>query len=151
MLLLLTQCYKSSAVTLNPFANKLFFTCLLKALCGEEKLLVTSNFSLTHSVFYPFRVPFNQFHQILNCRLQTLLVWESIKFVVWERVIILSTGSNVQRPSRHVLRQRFYRLVSIHSKLHVPLKTSGSHYMIHAYFKRLWKIEILKRQTFSAS
>ena len=43
----------------NPFPNKpwflLFFsTSLLKTLWEKEKLLVTSNFSFSHSVFYPF-------------------------------------------------------------------------------------------------
>ena len=42
-----------------PFPNKPWFlrvcsTCLLKTLWEKEKLLVTSNFSLFHSVFYPF-------------------------------------------------------------------------------------------------
>ena len=44
----------------NPFPNKPWFsrvcsTSLLKALCEKEELLVTSNFSLSHSVFNPFR------------------------------------------------------------------------------------------------
>ena len=45
--------------TLNPFPNKPWFlhvcrTSLLKTLCKKEKFLVTSNFSFSHSVFYPF-------------------------------------------------------------------------------------------------
>ena len=45
---------------LNPFPNKLWFlhvcsTSLLKTLWEKEKLLVTSNFSFSHSVFSPFR------------------------------------------------------------------------------------------------
>ena len=44
---------------LNPFPNKPWFlrVCrisLLKTLWEKEKLLVTSNFSFSHSVFYPF-------------------------------------------------------------------------------------------------
>ena len=44
---------------LNPFPNKPWFlrvcsTRLLKTLREKEKLLVTSNFSFSHSVFYPF-------------------------------------------------------------------------------------------------
>ena len=44
---------------LNPFPNKPWFlrvcsTSLLKTLLEKEKLLVTSNFSFSHSVFYPF-------------------------------------------------------------------------------------------------
>ena len=43
----------------NPFPNKPWFLCvcnasLLKTLREKEKLLVTSNFSFSHSVFYPF-------------------------------------------------------------------------------------------------
>ena len=46
--------------TFNPFINKHWFlrvcsTSLLKTLWEKEKLLVTSNFSFSHSVFYPFR------------------------------------------------------------------------------------------------
>ena len=44
----------------NPFPNKPWFlrvcsTSLLKTLWEKEKLLVTSNFSFSHRVFYPFR------------------------------------------------------------------------------------------------
>ena len=43
----------------NPFPNKPWLlrvcrTSLLKTLWEKEKLLVTSNFSFSHSVFYPF-------------------------------------------------------------------------------------------------
>ena len=43
----------------NPFPNKPWFlrvccTSHLKTLWEKEKLLVTSNFSISHSVFYPF-------------------------------------------------------------------------------------------------
>ena len=46
--------------TFNPFPNKPWFlrfcsTSLLKTPWEKEKLLVTSNFSFSHSVFYPFR------------------------------------------------------------------------------------------------
>ena len=44
---------------INPFPNKPWFSrvcswSLLKTLWEKEKLLVTSNFSFSHSVFYPF-------------------------------------------------------------------------------------------------
>ena len=69
---------------LNPFPNKPWFlrvcrVCLLKTLWEKEKLLVMSNFSFSHSVFYPFRersAIFNKF-EIVVCKL---------KFVVWGRV-----------------------------------------------------------------
>ena len=43
----------------NPFPNKPWFlhvcsTSLLETLWKKEKLLVTSNFSISYSVFYPF-------------------------------------------------------------------------------------------------
>ena len=46
---------------LNPFPNNPWFlpvcsTSLLKTLCEKEKLLVTSSFSFSHSVFYPSRI-----------------------------------------------------------------------------------------------
>ena len=44
----------------NPFPNKPWFLRVysiihLKTLCEKEKLLVTSNFSFSHSVFYRYR------------------------------------------------------------------------------------------------
>ena len=76
--------YAFMQISFNPFPNKPMFlrvcsASLLKTLWEKEKLLVTSNFSISHSVFLPF-------HQVKNCRLQTLSVWKSLKFVVWERV-----------------------------------------------------------------
>ena len=43
----------------NPFPNKPWFlhvcsTSLLKTLWEKEKLLATSNFSFSYSIFYPF-------------------------------------------------------------------------------------------------
>ena len=82
----------------NPFQNKPWFllvcsTSLLKTLWDKEKLLVTSNFSFAHSVFYPIRELSSIFYQIWNCRLQTLSIWKSLKFVVWERVKEDNNGS----------------------------------------------------------
>ena len=75
----------------NPFPSKPLFLCvcvtrLLKTLRGKEKLLVTSNFSFSYSVFYPFRRTFCHSHQIQNSCLQVLSVWKSLKRVFWERV-----------------------------------------------------------------
>ena len=47
-------------VNINPFPNKPWFsrvcsTSLLKTLREKEKLLIMSNFSFSHSVFYNFR------------------------------------------------------------------------------------------------
>ena len=51
--------YHTTLNDLNPFPNKPWFlrvciTSLLKTLWEKEKLLVTNNFSFSHSVFYPF-------------------------------------------------------------------------------------------------
>ena len=75
------------ATSVIPFPNKPWFlrvcsTSLWKTLWEKEKLLVTSNFSFFHNVFY-WRT-FCHFHQVWNCRLQTLSVWKSLKFVVWK-------------------------------------------------------------------
>ena len=75
----------------NSFPNKPWFlrVCsrsLLKTLWEKEKLLFTSNFSFSHSVFLPIRKTFCHFHQIWNCRLQSLPVSKSLKIVVWEKV-----------------------------------------------------------------
>ena len=50
----------SSSGLFNPFPNKPWFlrVCsrsLLKTLYEKEKLLKPSNFSFSHSIFYPFR------------------------------------------------------------------------------------------------
>ena len=58
-------CLVGGAENINPFPNKPWFlrlcsTGLLKTLQERKKLLVTSNFFFSHSVFYPFRfLPFS--------------------------------------------------------------------------------------------
>ena len=76
---------------LNTFPNKPCFSrvsnrSLLKTLWEKEKLLVTSNFSFSQSVFYPFWELTVILNQIWICHLQALSVWKSLKFVIWERV-----------------------------------------------------------------
>ena len=63
----------------NPFPNKPWFlhvgsTGLSKTLWEEEKLLVTSNFSFSHSVFYLSGELSAIFIKFENCCLQTLSV-----------------------------------------------------------------------------
>ena len=70
-------CKIYSNIWFNPFPNKPWFlrvcsTSLLKTLWEKEKLLVTSNFSFSHSVFYPFGEPSAIFIKFKICRLQTL-------------------------------------------------------------------------------
>ena len=77
----------------NPFPNKPRFllvcsTNCLKTLWEKEKLLILSNFSISPRCFLPFWRSLYHFRLILNCRLQTLYVWKSLNFIVWERVRI---------------------------------------------------------------
>ena len=72
----------------NPFPNKPWYlrvcsTNILKTLCEKEKLLVTSNFSFCHSVFSLLGELSAIFirYELVNCK---LLVWRSLKFVVWK-------------------------------------------------------------------
>ena len=70
----------------NPFPKRPWFlricsTSLLKTLREEEKLLIRA--------FSPFPTVFStglENFKNQNCHLQTLSVWKSLKFVVWERV-----------------------------------------------------------------
>ena len=76
---------------LNPFPNKPWFLCvcsasLLKTMWEKEKLLVTSHFFFSHSVFYlPGKLSAIFITQ--NCRLQTLSLEESkiCRFWKWFR------------------------------------------------------------------
>ena len=52
----------------------------LKTLWEKEKLLGTTNFSFSHSVFYPFGELYVIFIKLKNCRLQILSVWKSLDF-----------------------------------------------------------------------
>ena len=86
-----TSIDQKTYIAFNPFPNKPWFlrvcsTGLLKTLWETGKLLVTSNFSFSHGVFFPFRELFAIFIQFQNYSLQTLSVWKSLKFIVWERV-----------------------------------------------------------------
>ena len=58
---------------------------------NEQFLLSTvfshnEQFLLFPQCFLPILKSFCHFHWIQNCRLQTLSVWKSLKFVIWERV-----------------------------------------------------------------
>ena len=53
---------------------------------GKGEIARNEQFLLFPQSFLPVWRTFCHFHQIQNCRLQTLSVWESLKFVIWERV-----------------------------------------------------------------
>ena len=69
----------------NPFPNKPWFVCacstsLLKTLWEKENLLIMS-ISLFPQCFLLVWKLFIHFYQIWNCRLLTLSVWISLKFI----------------------------------------------------------------------
>ena len=53
---------------------------------GKGEIARDEQFLLLPQCFLPVLRYFCHFHQIQNCRVQTLSVWKSTKFVVWERV-----------------------------------------------------------------
>ena len=102
-ILLLTQCFPSyqrhltccmqmlsilsSLKYFNPFPHYDTFwhpweTSLLKTL-GKGEIARDKQFLLFQQCFLPAWITFFQFSQLWNCRLQTLSVWKSLKFVVW--------------------------------------------------------------------
>ena len=68
----------------------LVFTCLqhksFENTVGKGEIARNKQFLLFPQCFLPVWRTFCHFHQIWNCHLQTLSVWKSLKFVVWERV-----------------------------------------------------------------
>ena len=86
-----TDLFFVTIIHINPFPNKPLFlrVCTmsaLKTLWEKEKLLVTSNFSFSHRIFYLFQELFTVFIKFKIVCLQTLSIWKSQKFAVWERV-----------------------------------------------------------------
>ena len=76
---------------LNPFPHNPCFlrvcsTSLLKTLWEKEKLLITGNFSFSHSVFNLLEELFSIVikFEIVVCKLFSF--WKHVIFVVWERV-----------------------------------------------------------------
>ena len=53
---------------------------------GKGEIALNVQFPLFPQCFTAYRSTFPHFNQILNCSLQTLSVWKSLKFVAWERV-----------------------------------------------------------------
>ena len=53
---------------------------------GKGKIAHNDQFLLFPQCFLPVWRTFCHLHQVQNCCLQTLSVWNSLRFVVWERV-----------------------------------------------------------------
>ena len=54
--------------------------------CGKREIARYEQCLLFPQCFIPVWITFCCFHQNKNCSLQTLSVWKSLKFVIWERV-----------------------------------------------------------------
>ena len=70
--------------------TSLVFTCLqyksFENTVGKGEIARNEQFLLFPQCFLPFRATFCHFNQFNNCRLQSLPIKKSLKFVVWERV-----------------------------------------------------------------
>ena len=53
---------------------------------GKGEIARNEQFLLFPQCFLPVTKTLYRFHLVGYCRLQTLSVWKSLKFVVWERV-----------------------------------------------------------------
>ena len=65
-------------------------------------MLIMSNFSFSHSAFYPLGELFSIFVKLKHCRLQALSIWKSLKFVAWERVKDYTTCNSSHIVNRQV-------------------------------------------------
>ena len=88
----------------KPFPKQaLVFTCphykTFENTVGKGEIARNEQFLLFPHCFLSVCRTFFHFYQISNCRLQTLSVWKSPKFVVWERVNIQYQVSPFQRIS----------------------------------------------------
>ena len=98
-----SQQFQFCRTRVNPFANKPWFlrVCsrsLLKTL-GKGEIAHNEQFLLFPQCFQPLWRTFLLIHQLKNCHVQTLLVWKTLKFVIWERVkcIVFSLFSSRSR------------------------------------------------------
>ena len=83
--------YLWSGQRLTGFPKQaLVFTCLqyksFEITVGKGEIARHEQFLLFPQCFLPSWRPLCIFHSIKDCHLQTLSVWTSLKFVIWERV-----------------------------------------------------------------
>ena len=76
----------------HPFPKQsLVFICMqwksFENTVKKGEIARNEQFLLFPQCFLPVSRTFCHFHWIWNCRLQSLSVWKSEKFVIWERVI----------------------------------------------------------------
>ena len=121
-------------VLFNPLPNKPGFlhdcsTTPLKTLWETEKLLIMGNFSISHSVFYPFgELPaiFIKSEFVVS----RLSVWESLKFVVWERI-----NDTKQKGFRKHWKKHVTSIFSFASSVFYSIKETVSIFAIFVIFR----------------
>ena len=74
------------ALSKHPLVLRVCNTSLLKTLWEKKEIARNEQFLLFPQCFLPVLRTFSHFNETWNCHLQTLSVWKSLKFVVWERV-----------------------------------------------------------------
>ena len=94
----------------QPFPKQaLVFTCLqhksFENTVGKGEIARDEQFLLFPQCFLPIWTTFCHFNHIWNCRLQTLWIWKSLKFVVWERVKIKWKQKHSAQVSLHGVRR----------------------------------------------
>ena len=77
---------------------------------GKGEIAQNEQFLLFPQCFLPFWRIFCHFRQIRHCRLQTLPVWKSLTFDVWER------DSSTPIPPLQTISKEFWKLVKWHWK-----------------------------------
>ena len=86
--LLFPQCSPSGKKPGLFGREALVFTYLLyksfENTVGTEEIACNEQFLLFLQCFVPFWRTFCHIHKTLNCRLQTLSVWKSKNFIIWE-------------------------------------------------------------------
>ena len=73
---------------------------------GKVEIARNEQFLLFPPCFLPIRRTCS-FHQNISCRLQTLSVWKSLKFVVWKRVKMLSMRKSSRFDLQHLFGSQF--------------------------------------------
>ena len=121
---------------------------------GKGEIARNKLFLLFPQCFQPVWRTFFHFHQIQNCRLETLSVWKSLKSVVWERVYssqdykwlyFFSVSCNIWRilltKGCKKRNQSFYALKWVNDvcnvTAHFVINLKKDYYILQVYYKTL--------------
>ena len=106
-----THCISSKALTLSHTSLGFYVSAVLISFennVGKGEIACNKQFLLFPQCFLPIWNTFYHFHKIWFCRLQTLSVWNSLKFVVWERVKKKKQRSSRKGQIIHLGRKNIY-------------------------------------------